>query len=76
MTVAGPVALAYPFRGRWRVQNSPANRVPSHGTRRFALDHAIDLLPLEERGRRGMVGPSPAACRGTGRSSTGAEALL
>lgn len=43
--------LAYPFRGRWLVQNSPANRVPSHGTRRFATAYAIDFLPVDERGR-------------------------
>lgn len=25
-----PVAIALPFAGRWRVENSPARRVPSH----------------------------------------------
>lgn len=43
--------LAYPFRGRWLVQNSPANRVPSHGTTRFASAYAIDFVPVDERGR-------------------------
>jgi hypothetical protein len=43
--------LAYPFRGRWLVQNSPANRVPSHGTRLFATAYAIDFVPVDERGR-------------------------
>lgn len=43
--------LALPFRGRWKVQNSPADRVPSHGTGRFALSHSIDLVPVDERGR-------------------------
>jgi hypothetical protein len=43
--------LEYPFRGRWLVQNSPANRVPSHGTRLFASAYAIDFVPVDERGR-------------------------
>lgn len=38
--------LEYPFRGRWLVQNSPADRVPSHGTTLFATAHAIDFVPL------------------------------
>ncbi|MGV8908860.1 MAG: M23 family metallopeptidase [Propionicimonas sp.] len=45
------VELAYPFRGRWLVQNSPANRVPSHGTRVFATAYAIDFVPVDARGR-------------------------
>ena len=57
--------LAYPFRGRWLVQNSPANRVPSHGTRLFASAYAIDFVPVDERGRSArlslasMVRPEP-----------------
>ena len=30
------VDLDYPFTGRWLTQNSPTNRVPSHGTTLFA----------------------------------------
>lgn len=46
------VALDLPFRGgRWLVQNSPANRVPSHGTNAFGSSHAIDFVPVDERGR-------------------------
>ncbi|MFO7960432.1 MAG: M23 family metallopeptidase [Nitriliruptoraceae bacterium] len=57
--------LAYPFRGRWLVQNSPADRVPSHGTRRFATAYAIDFVPVDESGRSAplslgsMVRPEP-----------------
>lgn len=46
-----PVALAYPFTGRWLTQNSPANRVPSHGTTRFATSYAIDFVPVDDSGR-------------------------
>lgn len=36
--------LVYPFTGRWLVQNSPANRVPSHGTEAYATAYAIDFV--------------------------------
>lgn len=46
------VPLDLPFRGgRWLIQNSPANRVPSHGTNAFGSSHAIDFVPVDERGR-------------------------
>ena len=60
------VVLEFPFRGRWRVQNSPANRVPSHGTTAFGSTHAIDFLPVDEQGRsaprsiRSLVSSEPA----------------
>ena len=47
----GAVHLAYPFSGRWLVQNSPADRVPSHGTDLFGTSHAIDFVPLDASGR-------------------------
>lgn len=43
--------LSYPFTGTWLVQNSPADRVPSHGTRIFATSHAIDFTPVGRDGR-------------------------
>jgi hypothetical protein len=49
--VSGTLDLAYPFRGRWLVRNSPADRVPSHGTTLFASAYAIDFVPVDERGR-------------------------
>jgi hypothetical protein len=44
------VSLSLPFRGTWLVRNSPARRVPSHGTRLFATTYAVDFLAV--RGRR------------------------
>jgi hypothetical protein len=44
------VDLAYPFVGAWRVRNSPANRVPSHGTRLFATAYSIDFVPVDDDG--------------------------
>ena len=49
------VDLAYPFHGRWLTQNSPANRVPSHGTTLFATAFAIDFVPVDERGRSAPI---------------------
>lgn len=43
--------LDFPFRGRWLVQNSPADRLPSHGTTVFATGQAIDFVPVDDTGR-------------------------
>ncbi|CAN7179234.1 M23 family metallopeptidase [Microbacterium foliorum] len=59
--------LALPFTGRWIVQNSPASRVPSHGTELFGSSHAIDFVPVDSSGRSAprtlgsMFGTEPAA---------------
>lgn len=45
------VDLEYPFTGSWLVQNSPANRVPSHGTALLAMSYAIDFVPVDDAGR-------------------------
>src|SRR5699024_8211345 len=49
--VPEPLRLTSPFTGRWLVQNSPASRVPSHGTTLFATAHAIDFVPVDVQGR-------------------------
>lgn len=49
--VPGPVVLAYPFSGRWLTRNSPARRVPSHGTHLMGTTYAIDFIPVDEQGR-------------------------
>lgn len=38
------VVVALPFAGRWLVQNSPARRVPSHGTDLLGSTYAIDFV--------------------------------
>lgn len=43
--------LDFPFRGTWRVENSPAHRVFSHGTYAFGTSHAIDFVAVNDRGR-------------------------
>ena len=48
---SGPVVLDLPFRGRWQARNSPARRVPSHGTHRFGVTYAIDFVAVADDGR-------------------------
>ena len=47
--------VEYPFAGRWLVQNSPANRVPSHGTTLLATSYAIDFVPVDDTGRTAPI---------------------
>lgn len=49
MEAAG-LDLDFPFTGRWLVQNSPADRVPSHGTTMFATSFSIDFVPVDDAG--------------------------
>ncbi|GGE90537.1 M23 family metallopeptidase [Mycetocola zhadangensis] len=57
MTAAQPnepgrrLVLDLPFTGRWLVQNSPARRVPSHGTDAFGERYAIDFVGVDARRR-------------------------
>lgn len=44
-----PVLLHLPFHGTWIVRNSPARRVPSHGTHAFGASHAIDFVAVQDR---------------------------
>ncbi|HEY5978459.1 MAG TPA: M23 family metallopeptidase [Microlunatus sp.] len=46
-----PVLLDLPFRGRWQARNSPARRVPSHGTHRFGVTYAIDFVAVDDHDR-------------------------
>jgi hypothetical protein len=43
------VTVRLPFRGTWLARNSPARRVPSHGTDLFATTYAIDFVAVEAR---------------------------
>jgi len=47
----GPLLLRFPFRGRWLAQNSPADRVPSHGVDAFGQRYAIDFVAVDDRDR-------------------------
>jgi hypothetical protein len=47
------VVIELPFTGLWRARNSPARRVPSHGTELMATAHAIDFIGVDAQGRSG-----------------------
>lgn len=47
------MSVALPFTGRWTVQNSPARRVPSHGTTLPATADAIDFVAVDAHDRTG-----------------------
>lgn len=51
MTEGPPTPISLPFTGRWVTQNSPARRVPSHGTDLWGERYAIDFVAVDERGR-------------------------
>lgn len=53
---AAPVVLGLPFRGRWLARNSPARRVPSHGTHLFGTTYAIDFLAVATEAPERFVG--------------------
>ena len=41
-----------PVTGRWKALNSPADKVPSHGTRAYGQAYAIDIVAEPEAGAR------------------------
>jgi hypothetical protein len=48
--LADPVVVDFPLRGeRWVAVNSPADRIPSHGTDILGQRYAFDLLRVDER---------------------------
>lgn len=49
--MSGEVVLSLPFAGRWLARNSPARRVPSHGSELFGERYAIDFIGVDDRHR-------------------------
>ncbi|MEW1926187.1 M23 family metallopeptidase [Streptomyces sp. NPDC088360] len=47
-----PVEIAPPVTGRWSALNSPADKVPSHGTHGLGQTYAIDVVAEPEDGVR------------------------
>ncbi|MCQ1946053.1 M23 family metallopeptidase [Arthrobacter sp. zg-Y1116] len=50
-TPEAPLEVSLPFTGKWKVQNSPLRRVPSHGTHLLATTYAIDFVGVDDAGR-------------------------
>lgn len=45
------VVLSLPFTGKWLARNSPARRVPSHGSDLLGERYAIDFVGVDDRRR-------------------------
>jgi hypothetical protein len=57
------VLLDLPFTGLWLTRNSPAARVPSHGTDLFGTTYAIDFVASDLRRRTAELLAHPAQHR-------------
>ncbi|WP_199552528.1 M23 family metallopeptidase [Streptomyces sp. N35] len=57
-----PVPIDPPVTGRWSALNSPATKVPSHGTHAYGQTYAIDIVAEpEDRERPGFAWVRPVA---------------
>ncbi|MGW8374882.1 M23 family metallopeptidase [Streptomyces sp. ODS28] len=76
---AGPAhagtEVAAPVTGRWKAQNSPADKVPSHGTRAYGQAYAIDIVAEPSEGSRPGFGWWPLTRRCADFPAYGAEVL-
>ncbi|MFF9898539.1 M23 family metallopeptidase [Streptomyces longispororuber] len=71
-----PVEVLPPVTGRWSALNSPADRVPSHGTHGYGQTYAIDITAEDdERPRPGFSWLWPLARRGDRYPAFGADLL-
>ena len=50
-----PVVLTLPFEGSWLALNTPARRIPSHGTHFLGQTFAIDFVAVDARRRTSAV---------------------
>jgi hypothetical protein len=68
LDLADAVLLDFPLRGEWCALNTPAERIPSHGTDYFGQRYAFDFVQLDSGGHshprgllRQLVGVLPAS---------------
>lgn len=55
---ATPVTVAPPVTATWSALHSPADRVPSHGVRKYGQSHAIDIVAEGDRPSFGWWPPA------------------
>jgi murein DD-endopeptidase MepM/ murein hydrolase activator NlpD len=70
-----PVEVEPPVTGRWSALNSPADRVPSHGTHGYGQTYAIDVAAEPTEGARPAFGWWPVARRNRDFPAFGAPLL-
>lgn len=44
-----PVVVDFPLRGEWTIEQTPAHRIPSHGTDLFGQRYAYDMVRTDDR---------------------------
>ena len=44
-----PVVVDFPLRGEWAAANTPAHRIPSHGTDMLGQRYAFDFVRIDDR---------------------------
>ncbi|MFC9232752.1 M23 family metallopeptidase [Streptomyces decoyicus] len=69
------VEVAAPVTGRWKALNSPADKVPSHGTRAYGQAYAIDIVAEPEPHARPGFGWWPLVRRNEAFPAFGAPLL-
>jgi hypothetical protein len=47
-----PIVVDFPLRGEWTVEQTPAHRIPSHGTDVLGMRYAYDFIRTDGRHRR------------------------
>jgi murein DD-endopeptidase MepM/ murein hydrolase activator NlpD len=72
---AEAIEVAVPVTGRWRALNSPADKVPSHGTRAYGQTYAIDIVAEPDPCARPGFGWWPLARRSEDFPAFGADVL-
>ncbi|MFC7304016.1 M23 family metallopeptidase [Streptomyces monticola] len=72
---AAAAAVAAPVTGRWRALNSPADKVPSHGTHALGQAYAIDIVAEPATGARPGFGWWPLARRNEDFPAYGTDVL-
>ncbi len=70
-----PVEVEPPVTGRWSALNSPADRVPSHGTHGYGQTYAIDVTAEPAEGTRPAFGWWPPVRRNRAFPAFGAPLL-
>lgn len=51
-----PVVISFPFRGYWLARNSPARKVPSHGSDLLGTTYSVDFIGVNPSGRTAAWG--------------------
>jgi hypothetical protein len=72
---AAATEVAMPVTGRWKALNSPADKVPSHGTRAYGQTYAIDIVAEPDSGGRPVFGWWPLVRRSEAFPAFGADVL-